>query len=49
MKFFDCPHCWRVVKSKSALTRHINEYHYDLEEGWSDEEKNPEKEVTVGN
>lgn len=27
-----CPYCWRVCYSKGALTRHINEEHWDVEE-----------------
>lgn len=26
-----CPNCWRVLYSKSALTRHINREHWDEE------------------
>jgi len=30
-KSHDCPHCWRVLYSKGALTRHINDEHWDKE------------------
>lgn len=26
----DCPHCWYSTRSKSVLTRHINEEHWDI-------------------
>lgn len=31
-KAHHCPHCWRVLYSKSALTQHINNEHWDVEE-----------------
>lgn len=31
MKHLECPYCWVMPKGKSALTRHINEYHSDEE------------------
>jgi hypothetical protein len=27
-KQHDCPYCWRVVYSKGALTRHVNDEHW---------------------
>ena len=27
-KAHDCPHCWRVLYSKGALTNHINNEHW---------------------
>jgi uncharacterized C2H2 Zn-finger protein len=24
-----CPHCWYQTRSKSVLSRHINQYHFD--------------------
>lgn len=26
---FGCPFCWRVVRSKAALTAHLNREHWD--------------------
>jgi hypothetical protein len=26
----DCPHCWRVLYSKGALTNHINNEHWEI-------------------
>lgn len=32
MKQIQCPHCWFAHHSKSIVTRHINDEHWDLKE-----------------
>ena len=31
-KAHDCPYCWLVLYSKGALTRHINDEHWEQKE-----------------
>lgn len=33
----DCPHCWRVLYSKGALTRHMNDEHWEEVEAEAEE------------
>lgn len=34
-----CPYCWRVLYSKAALTKHINEEH------WREKEEDDERQT----
>lgn len=40
----ECPYCWRVVYSKGALTRHVNDEHWQEKEA---EQKSNSEEVTT--
>lgn len=40
----DCPYCWRVLYSKSALTTHINAEHWREKEAEEEEDARTESE-----